>query len=208
MNALALPRFAVPLPPPALTGWDRPVQAARVASASSPDSQTFAAFVRQYEAVLQAKALHLCGNPTDARDLVQDTFERALLKLDRFREGTNAQAWLFTLLHHLFIDRCRSRTRERRADVSVEDVQERVAAPVEEDAPAWAAIGTEQLRTALARIPEEFRVVYQLHAIEGRSYIEIAERLGIPKATVGTRLIRARRKLRELLMPTQQEAEA
>ena len=43
--------------------------------------------------------------------------------------------------------------------------------------------------------------MYRLHALEGRSYQEISERLGIPKATVGTRLIRARRKLKELLMP-------
>ena len=43
--------------------------------------------------------------------------------------------------------------------------------------------------------------MYQLHALEGRSYNEIADRLRIPKATVGTRLIRARRKLRDLLLP-------
>lgn len=207
MNALVLSEFrAPPLPPLFLTGWERPVQAARVAP--PPDRQSFADFVRQHEAVLQGTALRLCGNPTDARDLVQDTYERGLTRFDRFREGTDGRAWLLTILHHLFIDRCRSRTRERRADVSVEDVEERVAAPQEDEAPVWAHIDPEQLRTALARIPEEFRLVYQLHAIEGRSYNEISERLGIPKATVGTRLIRARRKLFELLKPAPAEAEA
>jgi RNA polymerase sigma-70 factor (ECF subfamily) len=112
------------------------------------------------------------------------------------------RAWLFAILNNLFIDKCRSRIRERRADVSAEDVQERVAAPEPDAQPAWATISPEQLREALDKIPEEFRLVYQLHALEGRSYIEIAERLGIPKATVGTRLIRARRRLKELLMPT------
>ncbi|HZI14667.1 MAG TPA: sigma-70 family RNA polymerase sigma factor, partial [Myxococcus sp.] len=57
-------------------------------------------------------------------------------------------------------------------------------------------------REALEKIPEDFRTVYRLHSLEGRSYQEIAEQLGIPKATVGTRLIRARRRLKEILMPT------
>jgi RNA polymerase sigma-70 factor (ECF subfamily) len=171
------------------------------------DSRWFGAFIREHESALHATAMRLCGNPTDARDLVQDTLERGLRSLDRYKPGTDGRAWLLTILHHIFIDRCRSRTRERRADVSAEQVEERVAAPEAEALPAWAAISPEQLQAALEKVPEEFRLVYRLHALEGRSYIEISERLGIPKATVGTRLIRARRRLKELLMPTATEAE-
>jgi RNA polymerase sigma-70 factor (ECF subfamily) len=172
-------------------------------SSSTPtlDSLWFGAFVREHEAALNVTALRLCGNVTDARDLVQDTLERGLRSLSRYKVGTDGRAWLLTILH-LFIDRCRSRTREQRADVSAEQVEERVAAPELEAQPSWAAISPEQLREALEKIPEEFRLVYQLHALEGRSYNEIAERLGIPKATVGTRLIRARHRLKELLIPT------
>lgn len=187
---------------PERTGQPAPRVDSRPLSAPTLDSRWFAAFAREHEAALNATAMRLCGNATDARDLVQDTFERGLRNLARYKPGTDGRAWLLTILHHLFIDRCRSRTRERRADVSAEDVEERVAAPEVEAAPAWAAISPEQLREALEKIPEEFRTVYRLHALENRSYIEIAERLGIPKATVGTRLIRARRKLKELLMPT------
>jgi len=172
------------------------------------DSRWFGAFVREHEAALNATALRLCGNATDARDLVQDTLERGLRSLSRYKVGTDGRAWLLTILHNIFIDRCRSRTRERRADVTTEQVEERVAAPEPEAMPSWAAISPEQLREALEKIPEEFRLVYQLHALEGRSYNEISERLGVPKATVGTRLIRARRRLKELLMPTPPEAEA
>ncbi len=198
---------------PCLTGRERADQPARpVETRSLPaptlDSRWFAVFVREHEAALHATALRLCGNATDARDLVQDTLERGLRSLERFKPGTDGRAWLLTILHHIFIDRCRSRTRERRADVSAEEVEERVAAPEAEAQPAWAAISPEQLREALEKIPEEFRLVYQLHALEGRSYIEISERLGIPKATVGTRLIRARRRLKELLMPTVTGGEA
>lgn len=174
-------------------------------NARSPDSQRFAAFARQHESALRATALRLCGNASDANDLVQDTFERGLRSFDRFQEGTNGQAWLLTILRRLFIDRCRARVGERRADVGPEEVEAKVAAPESEEAPAWASVQSEQLRAALERIPEEFRRVYQLHSLEGRSYNEIAEHLDIPKATVGTRLIRARRKLRELLMPQRHE---
>jgi RNA polymerase sigma-70 factor (ECF subfamily) len=157
--------------------------------------------VEQHERALYSLALRLCGNAADARDLVQDTFERALRHLDRFQEGSNARAWLSTILRHLFISRCRSRTCERRGEVSVEELQEHLAAPESEPLPAWSAFSLEQLHSALERLPEGFREVYQLHALEGRSYEEVSARLRIPKATVGTRLIRARRKLRDLLVP-------
>ncbi|WNG30220.1 RNA polymerase sigma factor [Cystobacter fuscus] len=168
----------------------------------------FSGLVQQHERALYTLALRLCGNAADARDLVQDTFERALRHLDRFQEGTNARAWLFTILRNLFISRCRARTCERRGDVSVEELQEHLAAPGVEPLPAWKALSLEQLHAALEQLPEEFREVYRLHALEGRSYEEISGSLRIPKATVGTRLIRARRKLRDLLMPPAAEAAA
>lgn len=196
-----------------LTAWDRADQpAARVESPSLPsptfDRGWYDRFVREHESALYGTALRLCGNATDAKDLVQDTLERGWNNRERYKAGTDGRAWLLTILRHLFVDRCRSRNRERLADVSAEEVEERVAAPEAEALPTWASITPEQLREALEKIPEEFRLVYQLHALEGRSYIEIAERLSIPKATVGTRLIRARRRLKELLMPTVTGGEA
>jgi RNA polymerase sigma-70 factor, ECF subfamily len=194
-----------------LTGQERTVQASRVQSqttaAPTVDERWFAAVARQHEAALQATALRLCGNPTDARDLVQDTYERGLRNLARFRPGTDVRAWLLTILQNLFFDRCRSRTRERHSDTPVEELAERLATPEADAAPDWASISPEQLLAALEKLPQEFRVTYRLHDIEGRSYNEIAEQLGIPKATVGTRLARARRKLRELLRPSPPETE-
>ncbi|WP_224363601.1 RNA polymerase sigma factor [Hyalangium versicolor] len=175
---------------------------------SAPDSAWFAANAPEHEPVLRAAALKLCRNASEASDLVQETFKRGLEKLGGYKRGTDFRAWLLSILRNLFIDQCRSSARGQRADVSAEDLQERVAAPEPEAQPAWAAISPEQLREALEQIPEEFRLVYQLHSLEGRSYIEISERLGIPKATVGTRLIRARRRLKELLLPVVSGGEA
>lgn len=157
--------------------------------------------IEQHEHALYSLALHLCGNAADARDLVQDTFERALRHAGHFQEGSNARAWLCTILRHVFISRCRSQTCERRGDVSVEELQEHLAAPEAEPLPAWSTFSLEQLHAALERLPADFREVYRLHALEGCSYEEVSARLRIPKATVGTRLIRARRKLRDLLLP-------
>jgi RNA polymerase sigma-70 factor (ECF subfamily) len=145
---------------------------------------------------LRAFALRLSGSPEEASDLVQDTLERALRRFDTFTPSTNARAWLFTILHNAFIDRCRRRSAEPRAQ-SIEDVQ--VAAQEPEPVPRWTSITPEQLAAAVAALDDEFRAVYELHANEGLSYQEIASRLRIPMNTVGTRLARARRKLKVLL---------
>jgi RNA polymerase sigma-70 factor (ECF subfamily) len=157
---------------------------------------TFDALVREHEPALQAFALRLCGSNADARDLVQDTHERALRRFDTFVPGTNARAWLFTILHRAFIDRCRRRTVERRVD-NIDDVQ--LSAPEPIEAPAWASVSPEQLAQAIAALEDEFQSVYRMHALQSLSYKEISERLGLPLNTVGTRLNRARQKLRVLL---------
>ena len=177
MNAFALSPHAL-LSSPLLTrsltardvtGQPAPRVESRPLSSPTLDSRWFAAFAREHEAALHATAMRLCGNATDARDLVQETFERGLRNLDRLKPGTDGRSWLFTILHHRFIDLYRARNRERRADMSSEDMEERIAAPEVEAAPAWASITPEQLREALEKIPEEFRTVYRMHALENRS---------------------------------------
>lgn len=162
----------------------------------------FDTLVREHGPALLSIAYRLCGNRSDALDLVQDTFERGLRSFSRFEPGTNSRAWLATILGNLFIDRCRARVRQERVGGAAVPIDEElVAEPPAEEAPAWGAITVDQVREALASLGEGFRVVYELHSLEGYSYNEIAERLGIPRATVGTRLNRARRRLRELLAP-------
>jgi len=154
------------------------------------------ALVRDHQPSLQAFALKLCGNPADAHDLVQDTFERALRNHHALEPGTHTRAWLFTILHHLFIDRCRRRKRDpASADVAALDLP----AVEPEPPPRWTRLGATEVRAAVAQLDEEFRRVYELHALEGRSYQEIAAALSIPQNTVGTRLLRARKKLKSIL---------
>jgi RNA polymerase sigma-70 factor (ECF subfamily) len=176
-----------------------PVERVDAPGSSPPAGETRAAFdalVREHEPALRAFAMRLCGSDADARDLVQDTHERALRRFDTFTRGTNARAWLFTILHRGFLDACRRRAAERRVD-SLDEVD--VAAPETAEVPVWTSVSPEQLAQAIAALDDEFRSVYQMHAIQSLSYQQISERLGLPLNTVGTRLSRARRKLRAML---------
>ena len=163
----------------------------------APDAR-FAAFAREHRPLLLATARRLTGSDHDAHDLVQDALERALRRFSQLPPGGNPRGWLFTILHNAFIDRCRSDRGDRATPV--EQIAERLAAPAD-DAPApWERVTPEQVQAAVAQLPEEFRSVYGLHAEQRKSYEEISRALGIPKATVGTRLMRARRRLKEILL--------
>jgi RNA polymerase sigma-70 factor (ECF subfamily) len=170
---------------------------ASVSWVSVPDPEVtrrLDALVREHQSALYAFAVKLCGDPSDARDLVQDTFERAV-RADAQARG-NDRAWLFTVLHHLFVDRYRRRRREPRlASLEDHDIASSEPTPV----PLWAQVTLEQLQQALDELDPEFREVYRMHALEGVGYAEIAARLGTPVSTVGTRILRARRKLKAIL---------
>jgi RNA polymerase sigma-70 factor (ECF subfamily) len=153
--------------------------------------------VTEFESLLYARALRLLRSPQDAWDLVQDTFEHALRGYSRFQPGTNLRVWLMTIMHHLFIDRCRRKSREP----SAAPIEESEIPSPEPAAPEpWEEITDEQIAAALADLESPFREVYQLRLFDRCSYDEIAERLTIPRSTVGTRLMRARQKLKKTLM--------
>jgi RNA polymerase sigma-70 factor, ECF subfamily len=170
---------------------------------ASGTEQSFVSFVRKHESALYGLALRLCGNPADAADLVQDTFERAFRSHHQLPEGANERAWAAAILHNRFIDGCR---RKKRTPIHEPVEDSHPAGESEPPPPAWLDITPEQVQAALAKIGDEFRVVYELATSQNRSYKEIAAELRLPAATVGTRLIRARRKLRRLLTPLVREA--
>ena len=99
-------------------------------------------------------------------------------------------------MFHLFIDRCRRRSHEQLMEPYDAD---EVPAPEPEPASPWEGLNESHLRQALSRLEPPFREIVELHCESRCSYREISERLNIPLGTVGTRLLRARRKLRNLL---------
>jgi RNA polymerase sigma-70 factor, ECF subfamily len=156
----------------------------------------FSAAVREHDALLRGLARRLCGNDADADDLVHDTYERAMKAWGRFVDRGNLRGWMAAILHNLFIDRCRQ---GKRAPRSERLEQHEVAASEPVPPPRWAQVSGDAVNDALGELGPEFRKVYDLRA-QGRSYDEIAAELGIARATVGTRLVRARQRLKELLL--------
>lgn len=110
-------------------------------------------------------------------------------------EGANERAWLSRVMHNLFIDWIRRRD-ARREDV----LTEAPAAPVIEDEAWWLSLTGEDVLRVLERLPDEQRSAFKMFAFDGKSYDEIAAAQGIAKATVGTRILRARLRIREILV--------
>ena len=142
---------------------------------------------------LRAFAFSLCGNFERADDLVQETLLKAWQHLDKFEEGTNLRAWLYTILHRARTDAFR---RSRRSPRTVELSDEGPAVPPPQDALAQ---GGEDLARALEALPDVFRDAVVLRDVEDFSYQEIARILDVPIGTVMSRIHRGRALLRQAL---------
>lgn len=142
---------------------------------------------------LRRYAHALTGERTRADDLVQDTLERALIKLHLWQPGSDLRAWLFTLMHNVFINQLRAQPARLTAGLDDEAAQVAVR-PTQTD---WLEV--RDLQAALLRLPEEQRAVLLLVGLEQMTYEETAGVLGIPVGTVMSRLSRARERLRGLL---------
>jgi len=143
---------------------------------------------------LRRYARSLTGDRELADDLVQDCLERALVKQSLWREGSDLRAWLFTLMHNLFVNDVRARARRPAADPLDESA---IVSPNSDGAVARSELRA--LERALAELGDESREVLLLVALEGLPYGEAAGVLGVPVGTIMSRLSRAREQLRKLL---------
>lgn len=154
---------------------------------------------------LKTYAYHLTYNETDADDLVQETYLKAHRAIDNYSVGTNAKAWLFKILKNSYINEYRKKNRKPKT-VPIEDAEfmniENRSKENTYDDPRIdffdESIGDE-VSIALSSLKEEFREVILLCDIEGFTYEEIAETLGLRIGTVRSRLFRARNELKDKL---------
>lgn len=140
---------------------------------------------------LRRYARALAGDWSAADDLVQDTLERAWSKFHLFRRGTDLRAWLFTVMHNVYVNQLRA---ARPAVELDEDLPELVRPSREAD-----GLVVRDLDRAILRLPVDQREVLLLVALEDMSYDEAARTLQIPIGTVMSRLARAREKLRLMM---------
>lgn len=160
----------------------------------------------QYMNQLYAAAMRYTKNPEDAQDLVQDTYAKAYTSFHQFEPGTNLKAWLYRVLTTTFINTYRKdQRRPQTSDSELEDWQlAEASSHTSDQGKSTEDVVLENLpdsdiKNALAEIPEEFRMAVFLADVEGFSYKEIAEIVGVPAGTVMSRLHRGRKQLREKL---------
>jgi RNA polymerase sigma-70 factor (ECF subfamily) len=156
---------------------------------------------------LYAAAMRMTRNPSDAQDLVQETFVKSFAAFKQFEQGTNLKAWLYRILTNTFINTYRKKQREPYQGTidDLEDWQlggaESTTAMASRSAEAEAIdhLPDSAVKDALQSIPEDFRLAVYFADVEGFSYQEIAEIMKTPIGTVMSRLHRGRRLLRDLL---------
>ena len=148
--------------------------------------------IEQHIPRLRRYARALTGERVAADDLVQDTLERALSRFHLWRRGSDLRAWLFTIMHNIFINQVRSRMRYPH-----EALDEPTADALQYREPDWSDL--RDIGDALAKLPVEQRTVVLLVGLEQFTYEEAARVLEVPIGTVMSRLSRARERMRTLL---------
>jgi RNA polymerase sigma-70 factor, ECF subfamily len=159
------------------------------------EARRFEAMVAEHLPALRSRASQLCRGTGDSDDVVQDALVRAFRSRQQLHDPARARGWLLAILTNVFLDHLRRRkARPGEVELVVEP-----SAPVAVEGAPWAELDVEDVQAAVSRLPDDVRDTYRRFALEGQDYVAIAAALGIPKATVGTRILRARKRLRELL---------
>jgi RNA polymerase sigma-70 factor (ECF subfamily) len=145
---------------------------------------------------LRRYARALTGDFASAEDLVQDTIERGWRRMTLWRPGSNLRAWLFTIMHNLYVNQLKAGQRHSNIAAPHDGHDVPVSAPQDQH------LELIDLSKALQKLPAEQREVVLLIGLEQMSYEEAAKILGVPIGTVMSRLSRAREHLRSLMNRT------
>lgn len=172
------------------------------------DEAAFSEIVRRhYDRVLRV-AVGMLKNRHEAEDVVQEAFVKVYRRIGDFNGTSAFYTWLYRIVVNLSIDSMRKKNRERRVDIEDEAAREAMAScerlwPGLDDSDPHSRVErvelAQRLRQAFSRLPDIHRDVIVLREVQGHSYEEIAEALGIKKGTVMSRLFHARKAMQDVI---------
>lgn len=155
-------------------------------------TQDFQGQLVDLEPSLNRFAISLTNNTDEARDLVQETFLKALTFQDYFKENTNLKAWTFTIMRNTFINNYRRLSRQNTTFDSSEDQYLLYSYTAETHADEMVIYN--EISDAIEDLTDEFRIPLQMHT-QGYKYREIAQELDLCIGTVKSRIYFSRQKL-------------
>ena len=180
---------------------NREQEAAIVRQVIEGNINAFETLVLEYEKNVYNIALRMVGNSEDASDMTQEAFIKAYNSLPNFRGDSKFSVWLYRIVSNVCLDFLRSRTRKPTVSLSVEDDDgEEVQIDVADESHSpelllERSLTRDAVRRGLESLPDDYRQILLLREIQGLSYDEISQALGIEVGTVKSRIFRARKKL-------------
>ena len=184
----------------------REQEAAVIQSVLDGDVNAFETLVKEYEKNVYNLALRMTGNSEDAADMAQEAFIKAYNSLTAFRGDSKFSVWLYRIVSNVCLDFLRSRSRKQTVSLSTEnDDGEEVELDIADETHSPEqlldrSLTRDAVRRGLAALPPNHREILLLREIQGLSYEEIADVLGLEAGTVKSRIFRARKKLCSFLI--------
>lgn len=181
-----------------------------VEQARKGSQQAFATLVRRHEGSVYSLCYRMLGNAAEAEDLAQEAFLRFYRSLDKFRPGSRLRPWLHKITANLCLDALRRRKDPTLPleEIAGGDCEPRVHAV--DELPEEAYVSREarlDVQRALLGLPGEYRIVLALRYLEGLSYQEVAEALGVSLSAVEARIFRAKKMLSQILASRSERGE-
>ena len=179
----------------------REQEAAIVRKVLDGDVNAFETLVLEYEKNVYNISLRMTGNSEDAADMTQEAFIKAYNSLQSFRGDSKFSVWLYRIVSNVCLDFLRSRNRRPTVSLSVEDDDgEDTQLDVADDSQSPELLldrklTRESVRRGLDSLPPDYRQILLLREIQGLSYDEISQALGLEVGTVKSRIFRARKRL-------------
>ena len=184
----------------------REQEAAVIQAVLDGDVNAYEALVKEYEKNVYNLALRMTGNSEDAADMAQEALIKAYNSLTAFRGDSKFSVWLYRIVSNVCLDFLRSRSRKQTVSLSTEnDDGEEVELDIADETHSPEqlldrSLTRDAVRRGLAALPPDHREILLLREIQGLSYEEIADVLGLEAGTVKSRIFRARKKLCSFLI--------